>query len=94
MGSDLKPHVEKLHNCSASFVEDVRVIEKFKNETVWDGTVSIFDIEGHPTSKRCYAWSHEVDDSGKRKFIAVLHDGPVDSPEKAVRAAIVNEFKK
>ena len=34
-----------------------------------------------------------MDDSGKRKFIAVLQQGPVDSPEKAVQATTVNEHK-
>lgn len=32
-------------------------------------------------------------DLGKRKFVAVLHEGSIDSPEKAVQAAIVKEFK-
>ena len=32
--------------------------------------------------------------TGKRKFFAVLHQGPVDSPQAAVRAAIVAEFHK
>ena len=46
-----------------------------------------------PTAKKYYAWSYVVDDSGKRKFYAVLHQGPVDSPMAAVKAAIVSESK-
>jgi len=34
-----------------------------------------------------------MDESGKRKFMAVLHQRPVDSPEKAVRAYIVADNK-
>jgi hypothetical protein len=30
----------------------------------------------------------------KRRFFAVLHQGVVDSPEKAVKAVIVNEVRK
>ena len=48
----------------------------------------------HPTAKKCYAWSYIVDDSGKRKFIAVLRQKPVDSPEMAVKAFIVSEYKR
>ncbi len=48
----------------------------------------------HPTAKKCYAWSYIVDDSEKRKFIAVLHQKPVDSPEMVVKAFIVSEYKK
>jgi len=43
---------------------------------------------------RCYAWSHELKDSNKRYFYVVLHRGPIDSPQAAIRAAIVNEFRK
>jgi hypothetical protein len=39
-----------------------------------------------------------LEGSKKRRFLAVLHQGSIDSPEKAVRAAIVaaivNEFRK
>jgi hypothetical protein len=35
-----------------------------------------------------------LDNSKKRRFFAVLHEGIVDLPEKAVRAAIVGEFRK
>ena len=31
--------------------------------------------------------------SKKRRFVAVLHQGPVDSPETAVRAAIVERYR-
>lgn len=29
----------------------------------------------------------------KRRYLAVLHEGPVDSPEAAARSAIVQELK-
>jgi hypothetical protein len=48
----------------------------------------------HPTAKKCYAWSYEIDDSGKRKFIAVLHQDPVISANDAVTAFVVSEYKK
>jgi len=35
-----------------------------------------------------------LDKSKKRRFFAVLHQGTVDSPQAAVRAAIVSEFHK
>ncbi len=43
----------------------------------------VFDLIGHPTAVTCYAWrvGSEV--------IAVLHEGPVKSPENAVRASLV-----
>lgn len=46
----------------------------------------VFELTGHPTATRAYAWS-------KRRFFAVLHQPPVDSPQAAVRAAIVAEHR-
>jgi hypothetical protein len=91
---DLRRAVEGLHGCKASFLESVRVIEEVDGERAWDGDVYVFALEGHPTAQKAYAWSAPVPGSGKRRFYAVLHEGPVDSPEKAVRAAIVQAHRK
>ena len=40
-----------------------------------------------------YAWSSPIEGSTKRRFFAVLHQPPVDSPQVAVRAAIIAERK-
>jgi len=45
--------------------------------------------------QRCYAWAHlEDDQSGKQQVVTVLHQPPVDSPQKAVQAAIVQEARE
>ena len=93
MDEDLKRAVEGLHHCQASFLEDVAVVEMFGEEIVWGGVVSVFLIKGNPQAGRCYAWSSPIEGSTKRRYYAVLHIPPVDSPEKAVRAAIVKDFK-
>ncbi len=62
-----------------------RVAETFKGDVVWTGEVLVFELLDHPTAHLCYAW--EVDG----EVTAVLHEGPVDSPQKAVRAAILSE---
>lgn len=90
---ELKKTVERLHNCTAHFVEAVEVEETFQGQTVWNGIVHIFDIEGHSKATRCYAWSSPLEGSAKRRYYAVLHISPVDSPEKAVRASIVRDHK-
>ena len=58
---------------------------------MWEGEVQIFHLHGHPKAALCYAWSYTIDDSEKRRIVAVLHQGPVDSPVAAVRAAIVQD---
>ena len=83
--------IRDLHGCDSTWVKSVAVTETFRGEIVWRGTVEVFDLIDHATATRCYAWSHAVDGSEKRRYVAVLHEGPVDSAEAAVRAAIVRE---
>jgi hypothetical protein len=90
---DLRHAVEGLHACYASHRETVQVREDFKGQTVWDGVIHVFDLEGHPKAKLAYAWSSTVEGPDRRKFYAVLHIPPVDSPEAAVRAPIVVDHR-
>ena len=90
--TELKRAVEAQHGGTATLVQAVPVHEVFERETVWIGSVHVFDLAGHPYAKRAYAWSSERD-GGKRRFYAVLHMGPVTGPIEAVRAAIVAEKK-
>ena len=85
--------INNLHNCQSKWLESVAVKETFEGETVWEGIVQVFELIDHPTAKKCYAWSYVMDDSGKRKIIAVLHQDPVKSPVDAVKAFIVSEYK-
>jgi len=93
MDEDLRRAIERLHNCQASFLEDVAVVEMFGDKTVWSGIVSVFLIKNHPQTDKCYAWSSPIEGSTKRRYYAVLHIPPVDSPEKAVRASIVQDHR-
>jgi hypothetical protein len=92
-GSELGQAVERMHHCSAQLARSVPVKETHRGATVWEGVVHVFDLEGHPTATRAYAWSSPIEGSDKRRFFAVLHLPPVTSPVEAVRAAIVAEHK-
>jgi hypothetical protein len=87
----LKVAVESQHCGTATLVQSVPVKETFEGKTVWEGVVSVFDLAGHPTATRAYAWSSPIEGSTKRRFFAVLHTARIDSPIEAVRAAIVAE---
>src|SRR3954462_11467281 len=90
----LKLAVESQHECMASLAQSVPVKETHCGATVWEGVVHVFDLTGHPTATRAYAWSSPIEGSDKRRFFAVLHQGPVKSPVDAVRAAIAAEQKR
>lgn len=86
--------VEGLHGGKASFRRKVYVIEESAGERVWEGDVFVFALEEHPTARSAYAWSVSIPGSERRRFYAVLHEGPVDSPEKAIRAAIIQAWRE
>lgn len=86
--------VESQHSCRATPVQTVPVRETFQGQPVWEGTVYVFDLEGHPTATRAYAWSSTIDGSDKRRYYAVLGIGAIKTPLDAVRAAIVAEHRR
>jgi len=90
---ELQKAVERMHGGSAMLAQSVPVRESFEGKTVWEGVVHVFDLTGHPTATRAYAWSSPIEGSSKRRFVAVLHQPPVDSPLAAVRVAIVAEHR-
>ncbi len=91
---DLRQAIHRLPGYDSRHAEAVRVTETWQGETLWDGTVEVFDLVGHPTAKRAYAWAHALDVSDKRRFVAVLHHGKVDSPQAAVSVAIMTEVRE
>ena len=82
-----------LHGCDASYVETVPVVEEFQGKTVWEGDVEVFDIRGHPKATRGYGWGYATSESGGRRYFAILELPPVDSPQAAVKAAIMSEIQ-
>lgn len=91
--AELKLGVERQHHCAARLSQSVPVKETYGGAIVWEGVVHVFDLEGHPKANRAYAWSSPIENSDKRRFFAVLHQGPVTGPVEAVRAAIMVEHK-
>lgn len=85
--------IRHMHGCMAMHVESVPVRETFNGAVVWEGEVQVFELHDHPTAKRAYAWSHATEGT-KRRFYAVLHIPPVDSPVAAVRASIVADARQ
>jgi hypothetical protein len=83
----LRQSIEGLHRCSARLVESIPVTETQNKEVVFDGVVHVFDLGGHSSAARAYAWSNQVTGRDKHYF-AVLHEGLVGSPIDAVRAVL------
>ena len=91
---ELRDGIRKMHGADSTHVESVPVKEVFQGKTVWDGVVEVFDLIGHPTAFRVYAWGHDTDDpTNPRRHVLVLHTHPIKSAQDAVRAAIIQEFR-
>lgn len=92
---ELKDIISRLHGVKAVHLESVPVKETFQGKTVWDGVVEVFEIKGHPKASKAYAWAHDTDDPLRpKRHVTVLHIPPVTSPELAVRAEIVKEYRE
>ena len=89
-----KAAIEELHKAKATHIESVPVKEEFRGKTVWDGIVEVFHLEGHPKTDKAYAWWHDTGDPDNPQLVTVLHIHPALTPAGAVRAFIVNEFRK
>jgi hypothetical protein len=91
---ELRDVIHRLHGTKSTHVESVPVKEVFQGQTVWDGIVEVFDLHDHPKTHRAYAWSHDTDNpKHPKRHVTVLHIPPAVSPQTAVRAVIVKEFR-
>lgn len=83
-----------LHGCTAKYIETVPVLEEFQGQTVWQGEVEVFELSGHPKAQIGYGWGHPTgDDDQGRRYVTVLELPPVNSPQTAVKAGIMQEIK-
>jgi hypothetical protein len=92
---ELKDTIRRLHGVDSSHVETVAVEETFEGETIWEGEVEVFELYDHPETDKLYAWVREMDDTDNpERYVTVLHIHPTTSPQLAVRAAIIQEYRK
>ena len=87
----LRKVIRDLHGVESSHLRSERVREQLQGQTVWEGTVEVFALKGHPKAGLAYAWSQEADEGGRR-YIAVLGVHPIKSALDAVRVHLVAEY--
>lgn len=91
---ELQHVIRNLHGAESTHHASVPIKEVWDGQTVWEGTVEVFRLHGHPETDTAYAWSHETDDpENPKRHVTVLHLHPALSPLDAVRVAIVQEFR-
>ena len=90
----LQNAIRRLNGCESRYVETVTVDEcilSFQQSTVWQGEVTVFELYGHPQTKRAYAWPAKRGTEAAG-YIVVLEIPPVTSPQTAVQAAITAQI--
>ena len=96
---NLKRLIEKSERCRATHLASSVVRERFEGakKPVWEGVVETFQLDGHPTAKRAYAWESPAEvsrDKPEPEYTVVLGLPPANSPEDAVKVAVVGAIKK
>jgi hypothetical protein len=91
---ELRDMIRQVHGADATHVESVPVKKTFQGKTVWEGIVEVFDLRGHPTAFRAYAWTHHTDiPNNPICHVTILHLHPIKSAQDAVNAAIIQDFR-
>jgi hypothetical protein len=62
---------------------------------VWDGVVETFQLDGHPKTKRAYAWvTPSTSKKEEPQYTIILGLPPVNSAQDAVKVAVLGGCKK
>lgn len=92
---ELQEAIRRLYHTEPVHVESVPIKEVFQGQTVWEGDVEVFDLPDSPDADRVYAWAHETDNADQpKRTVTVLHIPPVTSPQKAVQASIIQDYRE
>ena len=92
---ELQDAIRHLYHTEPVYVETVPIKEVFQGQTVWEGDVEVFDLPDLPDADRVYAWAHETDNVDQpKRTVTVLHIPPVTSPQKAVQASIIQDYRE
>ena len=84
--------VEKACSCKARHLRSRVITEGFEGDHIWDGVVEVFELDGHPRAKRCYAFLLVED--GKAVIKTVMGVSQVNSALSAVRMAIAGNAQE
>ena len=89
--SELRHAIHDTHDCKAdTLAEVIHVTARRANASPWETDVYVFEISGHPTTDRCYAWVEPVNET-KIIIRCILHSDQIASAESAVQSILNSE---
>jgi hypothetical protein len=81
---ELRLAIQQVHGCPSRLLECVPLPHTKYCEQVVGGAVHVFELLGHPSAAKCYAWAAPSKTSSTVMH-AVLHSEFIHSPELAVK---------
>jgi hypothetical protein len=75
----LQEAIRQLHGCELQFRLST-IVREPQGSSAWTGIVDLFDLIGHRSAQRCFAWSHPLGPETMR-LVAVLKEAPLDTAE-------------
>jgi hypothetical protein len=88
--AQLEATIRLKHHCGARHWASVGVTEDYQGHVIWSGAVEVFELIGHGSARRCYAWM-EAHGHGEYQYVTVLGSGIVNTPQKAVKAWLASK---
>src|SRR3954447_11974431 len=82
----LKAAIERLHGVTAHLAYIDVLPTRRQAQSLCEGIVFVFDLEGHPEAKQAYGWTSPVGNGDERPFHVVLQVPPIASVQDAVRS--------
>lgn len=93
LADELRLAIQQLHGCPSRIMASVPLSDnKLRRQSV-DGRVHVFELIGHPSALRCYAWATPTKTSSTVMH-AVLHAQGVTSPEAALQSVLRGKKKR
>jgi hypothetical protein len=80
---EMRLAIHQTLDCDASQFIECRTVPFRETGKMLD--VNLFELDGHPTARRCYVWSVKIDEKITVGPV-IVQDPVVDTPEKAVAA--------
>lgn len=89
----LQNAIWRVNHCESKYIETVAVSDpvlNFQESAVGEGEVAVFELRGHPQTKRAYAWLYRV--KHNTICVVVLEIPPITSAQTAFEAAIAAQI--
>ena len=92
LADELRLAIQQVHGCPSRLLEQVPLSGDIEDR-VLDGRVFIFQLLGHPSARKCYAWA-APSRTNTTVMHAVLHSEAVSSPELAVQTILRDKRRR